>query len=1081
MKNTKNISILFFLVLIIFNPCTNVFEPPLNPNQTDGEKALVNIYIGEAAMASARTITPNQSAVAGYQLTFTGGTQAPVNIISSNHAQFFLGNGNWTITATAYKLGGQIGNSNDAVASGSIDVNITGGQVSGGLVPPIILSPIGSGNGTFRYEINIDTGITGSLTLWQIDGFSTVNSFGNNGVLSITSSSNGNITIPTGRYIAEARLTRSDNFIAFRREVVEIWSETISDFVFTPVVYLDPNAMLPNSEALLCETGTTINGNPIGVGIGSGASELDPRTYTFTLANRDNVSFELAFQTSSLYSTFGWAANIGISPDDDYRFNEPLPTDFSTNGTLWVKAVSEDDSKTMYYQFNVMVPFAGLSDFIVSGSNASGVSWNSPTLTITQSGTYHITGTGVATTHRIRVSGNGIIANIVIRDVNINVSAISDVTAFDIVNNATVNLTVKDENVLRSGSGRAGFSVPVGSTLTITAISNGSLTAIGGSSGAGIGGSGATVNASHVRGCGTIDIAGGIVIAIGGSFGAGIGGGQNGHGGTINIAGGIITATGGNAETNGGGAGIGGGGSVLGGGGSGTGGIINITGGVITATGGNGGGSRPITGGGGGGSGIGGGGGSGGSSSGTVGGRAGDGGIVSITGGIVNATGGNAVSGGGDGGTGIGGGGRGSSSSGVSGGSAGSAGSLFVASSSVVFTSSIQPWLNVHDSIIFIGNNGTLYGHFILNQNLTISSGRTLAIASGRSLTISNNVTLLNNGTIRFYGIINGIVSGNQPIPPELPISGDMSYSYTGEVLTITGNGTFTISMRSGLNSTTQGRIVVTSGVNANITLSGVNINSSTLNNTSAFDMTGATVNLTLVGENVLRSGSGMAGLTVPSGSNLLITENSTGSLSTTGGSNGAGIGGGVNVGSISIQGGTVTAIGSNSSAGIGGGINGGGGTVSITGGIVTSTGGTNGAGIGGGANGGGCAVSISGGIINANGGSDAFGIGRGSGFGSAGTLSIGNNSVFFANSIQAPLTEGNNVNNSIIFNGIYGILYGNVILQNNVTFSEGQILTIPTARSLTIPGNLILINNGTINNSGTITGNITGNQPIVP
>ena len=188
MKNTKNFLIIFLFV-IIFNSCPNVFEP-LNLNQYDGEKALIDIYIGETAMASARTITPNQSAVAGYQLTFTGGTQAPVNISGSNHAQFFLGNGNWIITATAYKLGSQIGNSSDAVASGNINVIITGGQVSGGFVPPITLSPIGTGNGTFSYEINIDTGITGSLTLWQIDGFSTVNSFGNNGVLSITSSSN---------------------------------------------------------------------------------------------------------------------------------------------------------------------------------------------------------------------------------------------------------------------------------------------------------------------------------------------------------------------------------------------------------------------------------------------------------------------------------------------------------------------------------------------------------------------------------------------------------------------------------------------------------------------------------------------------------------------------------------------------------------------------------------------------------------------------------------------------------------------------------------------------------------------------
>jgi len=1058
MKNTKNFLIIFLFV-IIFNSCPNVFEP-LNLNQYDGEKALIDIYIGETAMASARTITPNQSAVAGYQLTFTGGTQAPVNISGSNHAQFFLGNGNWIITATAYKLGSQIGNSSDAVASGNINVIITGGQVSGGFVPPITLSPIGTGNGTFSYEINIDTGITGSLTLWQIDGFSTVNSFGNNGVLSITSSSNSNITISTGRYIAEARLTRSDNFIAFRREVVEIWSETTSDFIFSPTVYLDPNVMLPNGQALLCETETTINGNPIGSGIGSGASEQDSRTYTFVLADRENVYYELVFQASSIYSTMSWTANTGNSPSGVYPNNGPLPTNFSTNSTLWVKAVSEDESEIIYYRFIIMLPNSNFGDFTVSSSNASGISWVSPNLTITESGTYHITGRWTVTNHRIRVMGNNITANIVLTNVNINISNIANATAFDTnVNNSfgvIINLTLIGENELKSGSSRAGLRVPSRSNLLITETSTGTLTSIGGSGSAGIGGSG-------VEAAGAITIAGGTITATGGSDGAGIGGGYGSNGGAVNITGGTVIATGGSN----GGAGIGGGYGSNGGAGA----TVNITGGIIVATAG---GSRC--------DGIGGGG--------TSGGTGGSGGIINISSSNVTATS-------------IGRGGIGSRN--------GSVGELIIVNNSVVIANSIGPSLtsgvNVNDSIVFSGNNGTVYGNFILGYDLTISAGRVLLVDKERTLTIPSYITLLNNGTIRLIGTINGTVSGNQPITPELSISGSNSFNYIGDVLTITENGTYTISLRNGLSGTTQGRIVVAPGVNANITLSGVNI---TINNTSAFDMTGATVNLTLVGENVLRSGSNMAGLTVPSGSSLVITETSTGSLISTGGNNAAGIGGGVNVGTIIIQGGTVTAIGSTSSAGIGGGINGGGGTVtitggivtatggtsgagiggginggggivSITGGIVTSTGGTNGAGIGGGANSGGSTVNITGGVVTAISGSDAFGIGRGSGFGSAGQFTSGNNAVVFANSIQPTLTEGNNVNNSIIFNGNNGSLYGNVVLQNNVTFSAERILTIHSERSLTIPEDVLLINNGIINNSGTIIGIVTGNQPVVP
>jgi len=294
--------------------------------------------------------------------------------------------------------------------------------------------------------------------------------------LTLNHSGNGNTTLPTGRYIAEARLTRTDGLIAFRREVVEIWPNTISSFEFAPVDYLDPNAaVLANSHAVLSETETTINGNAIGSGTGSGSSELDPKTYTFSLVDRANVIFALVFETTSLFSTYSWIANTGNPPGGVYPNSGPFPTDFSTNSTLWVKAVSEDGSEIMYYSFNVMLPTAGYGDFTVTSSNASGISFVSPNLTITQSGTYYITGTGTATTNRIRVMGSNITANIVLRDVNINVNSTSNATAFDTnVNNSggvTVNLTLLGENYLISGSNSAGLKVPSNSSLVITPAS----------------------------------------------------------------------------------------------------------------------------------------------------------------------------------------------------------------------------------------------------------------------------------------------------------------------------------------------------------------------------------------------------------------------------------------------------------------------------------------------------------------------------------------------------------------------------------------------------------------------------------
>ncbi len=214
----------------------------------------------------------------------------------------------------------------------------------------------------------------------------------------------------------------------------------------------------------------------------------------------------------------------------------------------------------------------------------------------------------------------------------------------------------------------------------------------------------------------------------------------------------------------------------------------------------------------------------------------------------------------------------------------------------------------------------------------------------------------------------------------------DSDYTYAGNVLTIKTAEPISIANVSAATATAD-RIVVQSGITANITLNGVNIDASP-NNACAFDMTGAVVNLTLTGDNILKSGWNYAGLKVPSGAALTI--GGTGSLSATGGWCGTGIGGGNGAGgTIIINGGTVAATGGTRGAGIGGGSDGAGGTIIINGGTVTATGGDNGAGIGGGLSGAGGTITISGGTVTAIAG-EYGGAGIGGGWsGAGGTITI--------------------------------------------------------------------------------------------
>ena len=170
---------------------------------------------------------------------------------------------------------------------------------------------------------------------------------------------------------------------------------------------------------------------------------------------------------------------------------------------------------------------------------------------------------------------DGVTLNLTIRDLKIDRKNFgsNSISAISLINQATLKLTLEDDNSLYGAYGGAGIGVPSGTVLHITQESSGSLYAKGGNMFGGAAGIGAIspgldLNYSsnpQTRSCGYIKIAGGTVKAEGGTYrfrgsdisgGAGIGGSYGTSGGMIDIIGGSVTAIGGMF-----GAGIGGGGN----------------------------------------------------------------------------------------------------------------------------------------------------------------------------------------------------------------------------------------------------------------------------------------------------------------------------------------------------------------------------------------------------------------------------------------------------------------------------------------------------------------------------------------
>ena len=302
---------------------------------------------------------------------------------------------------------------------------------------------------------------------------------------------------------------------------------------------------------------------------------------------------------------------------------------------------------------------------------------------------------------------------------------------------------------------------------------------------------------------------------------------------------------------------------------------------------------------------------------------------------------------------------------------------------------------------------------------------------------------------------------------------------------------------------TIDGRIEVTGDVHL-ILADGCTLNASQGINVS--DSNSLTIYAQSAGENMgvltANGGGRQAGIGGGEGqSNVNIIING-GKVTATGGTNGAGIGGGYGGSDvdITINGGRVTANGGDDGAGIGGGHKGSNVNITINGGRVTATGGISAAGIGGGYRGSDVFITINGGRVTATGDSSAVGIGGGNGgknvditikggtvianggWKDVGIGGIGPNAtsytfstdgssghaVIFASSFNA--TFDTSSWSGVIFQGTTGNVYGtSVTPTEDFTIPANYTLTIDQGQTLIIPEGVTIINNGTINGSGTI------------
>ena len=251
-----------------------------------------------------------------------------------------------------------------------------------------------------------------------------------------------------------------------------------------------------------------------------------------------------------------------------------------------------------------------------------------------------------------------------------------------------------------------------------------------------------------------------------------------------------------------------------------------------------------------------------------------------------------------------------------------------------------------------------------MNTRKMIAVCLTLVLALGLPLTVLAEEYDLANGSI------------------EVTAKDDGQYvSQTQNNITDVKQTTPTVIRQTG--GTTNNTVTIKAEENqtANVTLSGVNIDTSNSGDAAVTTEGKGNVTIELDGSNTVKSGYVHAGVEKNNEGNLTIAdENKDGSLNATGGKHGAVIGGGRqgDGSNITVSGGEVTATGGENGAGIGGGYQGAGSGITIENGEVKATGGEYGAGIGGGYQDDGSGITVKNGTVNATGGNNGAGIGGG-------------------------------------------------------------------------------------------------------
>jgi hypothetical protein len=90
----------------------------------------------------------------------------------------------------------------------------------------------------------------------------------------------------------------------------------------------------------------------------------------------------------------------------------------------------------------------------------------------------------------------------------------------------------------------------------------------------------------------------------------------------------------------------------------------------------------------------------------------------------------------------------------IGGGNRGESGTFALEGNAVVSASSVSDMTGLNKGILFVGNNGEVYGDVTLPGNLTVSADKTLTIPQDATLTVPEGVTLINEGTLTNEGAI---------------------------------------------------------------------------------------------------------------------------------------------------------------------------------------------------------------------------------------------------------------------------------------------------------------------------------------